>query len=107
MSHERRLEIPAISVSSFLQSDKRTTSDFTTELRLGLGAFKAAFQYTKVSGDETALIKAAKNYTSAFDAGMPGLITLNELCAKEDFLGRWKIRLRGVTASLEVKSMAK
>ncbi len=102
MSHERRLQIPAVSVSSLLQSASMTTADFTEETRLGLEAFKAAFQYVNGPENEAASLKAAENYRSAFDAGMPGLLTLNELAAKVDLLGQWKLKLGDITASLEV-----
>ena len=106
MSHERRLQIPAVSVSNFLQSGGMTTFEFTEETRHGLEAFKAAFQYVNGPEDGAASPKAAENYRSAFDAGMPGLLTLNEIAAKEDVLGQWKLKLGDITASLEVNFVA-
>ena len=103
MSHERQLGIPAMSVSSFLQSDRITSSNFEQELRYGLEAFKAAFQYAKGPEDEAASLKAAEKYSSAFDAGMPGLVTLDELAAKEDLLGQWHLKIGKIRASLKVE----
>jgi len=107
MSHEHRLEIPTTSISTFLQSDSMTTSNFEKESRLGLEAFKEAFQYVKGSEDEAASLKVAQKYASAFDAGMPGLITTNELAAKEDLLGQWMVSLGDVIVTLEVKAVPK
>ena len=107
MSRERRLEIPATSVFSFLQSDKLTSSNFEQETRHGLEAFKAAFHYAKGPEDQAAFPKAAENYSSAFDADMPGLVTLDELSAKEDLLGQWTLKLGKIKATLKVKMVPK
>ena len=90
------------SVTSFLQSDSTTASNFTTESSLGLKAFKAAFRYVNGVEDEATSSMARKNSTSAFDADMPGLITPNELEAKKHLLDQWKIKLGRTICSLQV-----
>ncbi len=102
MSHERRLEIPTTSTCCFLQSDSMTASDFTKESRLSLDAFKDAFNYVNGPENEAASTKATRKYTSALEAGMPGLMSLNELVANEDLLGQWRLRLGDIMVTLEV-----
>ena len=96
-----------MSVSSFLQSDRTTASDFVAESRHGLEAFKAAFRYARGPEDEAASRKAAEKYVSTFDAGMPGIVKLEELTTKEDVLGHWRLKLGKIEASLEVKICSK
>ena len=102
MSRELRLDIPATSVSSFLQTDSMTASNFTTEATLGLEAFKAAFQYVNGPENEEALGKAAAKHISAFDAEMPGLVALNEVDANKHLLDQWKVKLGSWVCSLQV-----
>lgn len=84
-----------------------TTSNFKKESKIGKDAFKDVFQYVKRPEDEATSPKATQKYASAFDAGMPGLITPNELAANEDLLGQWMVRLGDILVALEVDAVLK
>lgn len=98
MSIERQYNLP-VEPSAFLQSDSRTSSDFGRELAMGPEAFGFLLGYLTRPDDAR---EPAKSFSSAFEAGTPGVMRLEEV-EQEVNLGRWQLRLRGMVVFLEVR----
>ena len=98
MSIERQYNLP-VDPSAFLQSDSRTSSDFGRELAMGAEAFEFLLGYLTHPNDAR---EPAESFSSAFEAGTPGIMLLEEVEQEVD-LGRWQLRLRGMEVFLEVR----
>jgi hypothetical protein len=101
MSLETQYNLP-VDPAVFLQSDSRTSSNFSQELALGSKAFASLSNYV-TPPDHTR--KPAKPWSSAFEAGTPGVMPLEAVEHDVD-LGRWKLKLRGRIIYLEVSCEA-
>ena len=82
----------------FMQSDLRTGFDFSPELTMGPGTFGFLLDYVIHPEDTREPVKAC---SSAFEAGMPGIIPFKEM--KEVDLGGWKLKVGDVEAHLWVR----
>lgn len=82
----------------FVQSELRTGFDFSPELALGPETFGFLLDYAIHPDDAREPIKAC---SSAFEAGMPGIIPLKEM--KEVDLGCWKLKVADIEANLWVR----
>lgn len=97
MSLEIKHNLP-VDPAVFLQSDSRTSSNFSQELALGSKAFVSLFNYV-TPPDHTR--KPAKPWSSAFEAGTLGVMPLEDVEHEVD-LGRWRLKLRGRVIRLQV-----
>lgn len=103
ISIERAIGVPATSLSTFLQSDCATASDFQRELDMGLTDFNFVSEYVNGLDQE----QAAQRHLDAenvFQAGTPGVMSLRELEQNVD-LGQWKLKLGQRLVSLEVSAV--
>ena len=98
---ERALKISSNSLTSFLQSDRATTSNFGEELNMGPSKFKLAVEYA--IGQDRKQDSEGKEATDCFHAGTPGALSLEEVEEKID-LGQWKLKLGQRLVKLEVKT---
>lgn len=99
MSIERQYNLP-VDPGMFLQSDSRTSSNFGRELAMSPETFEFLLDYVTHQDDARASAEAC---SSAFEAGMPGVMRLEEVEEEVD-LDRWKLKLRGVVVSLQVRT---
>ena len=99
MAVEQALEVPLSSLTTFLQSDLATASNFQTELNMGPKKFKLALGYI---GPDPERNPTAKDATNVFQAGTPGTLSLEELEEIVD-LGQWRLKLGRSIVKLEVK----
>ncbi|CAF9910945.1 MAG: Arginyl-tRNA--protein transferase 1 [Alectoria fallacina] len=95
---ERALKISSNSLTSFLQSDRATTSNFGEELNMGPSKFKLAVEYA--IGQDRKQDSEGKEATDCFHAGTPGALSLEEVEEKID-LGQWKLKLGQRLVKLE------
>ena len=100
MAVERVLEVASDSLTTFLQSDRTTTSNFGKELTMGLSKFKLALEY--MNGWDQEQDTEGKEAQDVFQAGTPGALSLAELEEHVD-LGQWNIKLGQRLVKLEVK----
>ena len=98
MDIEKALNIPPSSLTTFLQSDLATASNFHRELSMGPKKFNLALEY--IHGPEQS--SRADDATDVFHAGMPGTLSLEELEETVD-LGQWRLKLGQSLFKLEVK----
>ena len=98
MTLERTHDLPA-DPGLFLQSNSRTSFNFSQEIAMGPEAFGFLLDYVTQPDDARKSVEAC---SSAFEAGMPGVTPLKEV--KEVDLGRWKLKLGTVEATLQVRS---
>ena len=98
MAVERALEVPSNSLTTFLQSDRATASNFSKELIMGPKQFKVALGY--INGQDQEQVSEGKEAPNVFDAGTPGALSLEELEEQID-LGRWRLKLRQRLVKLE------
>ena len=103
MAVEQALEVPQNSLTTFLQSDLATASNFQSELNMGLNKFKLAIGY--INGPDPERNPGAKDATNVFHAGTPGTLSLEELEETVD-LGQWRLKLGQSLVKLEVKRHA-
>ncbi|KAK4695514.1 hypothetical protein P7C71_g2247, partial [Lecanoromycetidae sp. Uapishka_2] len=96
MHLERLLEIPSESPMRFLQSDAAVSSDFSKELNFGSDEFKYFLEY--INGPDEG--GTAERSATAFEAGMPGVMTRKEVKNEID-LGRWRLKIQGRIVRLE------
>ena len=101
MAVEQELEVPPSSLSTFLQSDLATASNFQSELNMGPNKFKLALEY--INGPDPERNSKAKDATNVFDAGTPGTLSLEELEETVD-LGQWRLKLGQSLVKLEVET---
>ena len=101
MAVERALELSSNTPTTFLQSDRATTSNFDEELNMGPSQFKHALAY--INGQDQNQDSKGKEVTDVFHANTPGALSLEELEEKID-LGQWKIKLGQRLVKLEVKT---
>lgn len=83
----------------FLQSDSRTSFNFSQELAMGSETFVFLLNYVTIPDNTRKSVEAC---FSAYEAGMPGIMPLGEV--KEAELGHWKLKLGNVRATLRVRS---
>ena len=97
------LETSDESPMTFLQSGAAVSFDFSKELGMGPERFKYYLEY--INGlCENGLTEWPQ---SAFEAGMPGALTIDEVEDRVD-LGQWRLKIRGRIVCLEVSpSLAK
>ena len=100
MAVEQALEVPLSSLTTFLQSDLATASNFQTELNMGPKKFKLALAY--INGPDPERNPTAKDATNVFQAGTPGTLSLEKLEETID-LGQWRLKLGQSLVKLEVK----
>lgn len=98
MTIERKYNLP-VEPGLFLQSDSRTSFNFGPELAMGRESFEFLLDYVTHPDDARTSVE---NCSSAFEAGMPGVMPLKEV--NEQALGRWRIKLGTVTNILKVSS---
>ena len=103
MAIEQALEVSPNSLTSFLQSDHATASNFQRELNMGPQKFKLALGY--INGPDPEQNSRAKDETNVFNAGTPGTLSLEELEETVD-LGQWRLKLGQSLVKLEVKKKA-
>ena len=99
MAVERALEVSPNSLTSFLQSDRATTSDFRKELDMGPSKFRLALEYMNLQDQNQDA--EGQEASGVFSACTPGALSSEELEEKVD-LGQWNLRLRGRIIKLEV-----
>ena len=100
MAVEQALEVPPSSLTTFLQSDLATASNFQSELSMGPKKFELALGY--INGPDPEQNSRAKDATNVFHAGTPGTLSLEELEEIVD-LGQWRLKLGQSLVKLEVK----
>ena len=100
MGLERALELSAGSLTPFLQSEQATTSNFQKELDMGPSQFKLALGYI---GQDQEQGSESKDASDVFQAGTPGVMSLEELEEKVD-LGQWGLKLGQRLVKMEVKT---
>ena len=103
MAVEQALEVPPSSLTTFLQSDLATASNFQRELKMGPKKFKLALGY--INGPDFEQNSRAKDATNVFHAGTPGTLSLEELEEIVD-LGQWRLKLGQSLVKLEVKKVS-
>ncbi|MCJ1274838.1 Arginyl-tRNA--protein transferase 1 [Puttea exsequens] len=96
MSIERSLGVLPDSLSTFLQSDAVVSSDFSRELAIGPRGFQYFFEYINGPNESDSIERPE----SAFDAGMPGAMAIEELEHQVD-LGRWKLKIGNMIVPVE------
>lgn len=96
---ELALDVPPDSLTTFLQSDRATASDFRTEVNMGPEIFKEAYQY--MNGHDYEQNSRAKEALDVFHAGTPGALSLEDLAQNVD-LGQWRLKLGQRLVKLEV-----
>ena len=101
MGLERALELPPDSLTPFLQSERATTSSFQKELNMGPSQFKLALGY--IVGQNQEQGSEGKDASDVFQAGTPGVLSLEELEEKFD-LGQWGLKLGQRIVKMEVKT---
>ena len=99
MSIERSLGVLPDSLSTFLQSDAVVSSDFSRELAIGPRGFQYFFEYINGPNESDSIERPE----SAFDAGMPGAMAIEELEHQVD-LGRWKLKIGNMIVPVEVST---
>lgn len=99
MAVEQALEVSPNSLTTFLQSDQATASDFRKELDMGPNRFVFAIEY--INGFDHEQDSKAKDVTDVFHARTPGALSLEELGKTVD-LGQWRLKLGQSLVSLEV-----
>ena len=100
MAVEQALEVPPSSLTTFLQSDLATASNFQSELNMGPNKFKLALGYINEPDPERN--PRAKEATNVFHADTPGTLSLEELEETID-LGQWRLKLGQSLVKLQVK----
>ena len=100
MAVERALEVSPNSLT-FLQSERATASNFQKELKMAPSEFKLALGY--MVGQDQERDSQSKDASDVFQAGTPGVLSLEELDEKVD-LGQWGIRLGQRVVRLEVNT---
>lgn len=100
MAVEQALEVPPSSLTTFLQSDLATASNFQSELNMGPNKFKLALEY--INGPDPERNPRAKDAANVFHAGTPGTLSLEELEEIVD-LGQWRLKLGQSLVKLEVE----
>ena len=98
MAVEQALEVPPSSLTTFLQSDLATASNFQSELNMGPKKFKLALEYINGPDPE----QNPKDATNVFQASTPGTLSLEELEEAVD-LGQWRLKLGQSLVKLEVE----
>lgn len=103
MALERALEASPASLTTFLQSERATTSNFQKELDMGPSQFKLALNY--IDGQDQEQVSGGNDASDVFQAGTPGALSLEELEEKVD-LGQWSLKLGQRVVKMEVKIMS-
>ena len=104
MDLERALGPGPSSLSTFLQSDRATGSDFQQELGMGHFDFISAFEYIRGS-DLDRDVECTKDIATVFQACAPGALSLEQVEQDID-LGQWKLRIGDMIVCLEVRMEA-
>lgn len=93
MSRERKFNLSASTPGIFLKSGNATCSDFNKEVNLGLEGFTSLAEYVQTSP----LAEPERtDYSSVFEARMPGIMSIAEVAAKID-LGAWRLKFEPYT----------
>lgn len=93
MSRERKFNLSATTPGVFLQSENATCSDFNKEVNLGLEGFTSLAEYVQTSPSAE---PERTDYSSVFEARMPGIMPIAEVAAKID-LGAWRLKFEPYT----------
>ena len=101
MAVERALEVSPTSLTTFLQSDQTTASNFQKELNMGANKFRLALTYMNEQVHEQEF--KSKQASDVFLASTPGASSLEELEESVD-LGKWRLKLEQRLVTLEVNT---
>lgn len=92
MSREREFNLSASAPGIFLQSENATCSGFDKEVNMGLEGFRSLAEYVQTSPSA----EPETDYSSVFEARMPGIRPIAEVAAKID-LGAWRLKFKPYT----------
>ena len=93
MSREREFNLSATAPGIFLQSENATCSGFDKEVNMGLEGFRSLAEYVQTSPSAE---PERTDYSSVFEARMPGIMPIAEVAAKID-LGAWRLKFEPYT----------